>query len=333
MLGCFVCLVVVGFLVTRVLPGQEAPGLRAVLVVLTVVIGALGATMLYLLYGYFTLAYTLDRQALTIRWGWSRYTVPLSAIERVGPALQVLAGYRRQAGASLPWPGYYLETYSLEQNLGIRTFATQPLHRQVVVCTADAYYALSPERPVRFMEELVRLRERTLPDDLATSKRLSDDPAALAMMQATHQLPIVAPDAAPRPRRAARPGVISATVRSANPAARRLSAPPGLLQDAIARTLLACAALINIAMFGYIFWRLPTLPDRVPLHFNALGQVDRIGQPYELLWLPGIVLAVTLVNVLLGLSIQRYDSFASRMLLTGPIITGFVAWVAVVNLA
>jgi hypothetical protein len=217
------------------------------------------------------------------------------------------------------------------EGIGVRTFATQPVHRQVAVCTADVVYALSPERPVRFMEELVRLRERvTQPAEAAERRpRVS---APVAPPEVTGQLPVVGER--PRPTRGPRPARPGQPPAAAGPvtAAGRLSAPLGALGDATGRSLLGAAALINLAMLGYIFWKLPAQPDRIPLHFNALGQVDRIGQPREILMLWGIALGVVVVNALLALSIQRYDAFAARLLLAGPIVTGLVAWVAVVNL-
>jgi hypothetical protein len=326
LLGLLTCLVVTAFLLLRVLPGQESSGMRAVLIVFVVVGAAMAATLAYLLYGYFTLVYILDRQQLTIRWGWSRYVIPLASIEFVGPAQQVLEGQR--PGASVPWPGYYLEAYPLMEGIGVRTFATQPVHRQVAVCTADLVYALSPERPVRFMEELVRLRERvTQPPPVRRPEGAPVAPAA-----ATQPLPVVGP--APRPpgpRRGPAPAAPPAPTAT-GAASGRLSAPLGILGDNAARALLGIAAALNLAMLGYIIWRLPLQPDRIPLHFNALGQVDRIGQPREILLLWGVAVGVLVANVLLALSVQRYDSFAARLLLAGPVLTGLVAWVAVVNL-
>jgi hypothetical protein len=113
---------------------------------------------------------------------------------------------------------------------------------------------------------------------------------------------------------------------------QRPSAPPGVLRDRAARALLVLAGAMNLTMLGYIFWRLPFAPELIALHFNALGEPDRIGEPREILLLPAIAVGVLVGNVLLALSVQRYDSFAARLLLAGPIVTGAVAWVAVYNL-
>jgi hypothetical protein len=116
------------------------------------------------------------------------------------------------------------------------------------------------------------------------------------------------------------------------PNAGRLSAPPSILRDRLAQVQLGLAGALVVGMLVFIIWKLPSLPDRIPLHFNALGTVDRIGQPGEILWLPALAGAVFLSNLLLALSVQRYDPFAARLLLAGPIVTAMVAWVAVVNL-
>lgn len=352
LLAFLACLAATIFLAVRVLPAQDTPGMWGVLVVFIAVLGALALTVAYLLYGYFTLTYLMEPRALTIVWGASRYVIPLAAVEYVGPATQILGG---RTGASVPWPGYYLESYPMPEGMSVRTFATQPLHRQVAVCTAHTIYALSPERPVRFMEELVRLREQRsagMAQPSATpSARARRAPAVLPAeegggtalpINATQPLPAVTRGAVPA-RRARGAGSMPATPlvppasmgdtsgRLAMPGSR-LSAPPGVLRDGVARALLVLAGAINLALLGFIIWKLPFLPERIPLHFNALGQVDRIGQPREIFVLPAITLGVMLVNALLAVSIQRYDAFAARLLLAGPIVAGLVAWVAVANL-
>lgn len=338
LLGLFICTAVSLFILWRVLPNQDSPGLQAVLVVAVAVTGALGVILAYLLYGYFTMGYGLDRQALTVRWGRSRYTIPLAAIEYVGPATQVLEGQR--PGTTLPWPGYYLEVYPVFDGMTVRTFATQPLHRQVMICTTDTLYALSPERPIRFMEELVRFRER-----VASGAGTADDGAGAAtaasggrprsapmpMIDSTQQLPVVSREVIAQ-RTTVRPTANSTPVEASPAAGRRLSAPPDLLADRAIQLLLGLALVVVMSMVVFIFIKLPSLPDRIPLHFNSLRQVDRIGQPGEILWLPGLTIVVIIANTLLALSVQRYDTFAARMLLIGPLVTGLVAWVAVYNL-
>lgn len=364
LLALFVCLSIAAFLLWRVLPDQDSPGLQAVLVVFIAVLVAGGVILTYLLYGYFTMSYLLDRQQLIIRWGRSRYSIPLSSIEYVGQASQILEGQR--PGTNLPWPGYYLEAYPAFNGVSVRTFATHPLHRQVMICTPEAFYALSPDRPIRFMEELVRLRERvsTPPPEARASNEGAPRAPTFASGH-TQQLPSInqfleptatsrlgrripapaseppaTPTAAAGARAAARPmsaGRAGRALPAANAPAptspdRRPSAPPALWHDRGARILFGGALLLVVGMVIFIFVKLPTLPDRIPLHFNALGQVDRIGQPGEILWLPGIVVSVILANALLALSVQRYDAIAARLLLAGPIVTGLIAWVAVVHL-
>lgn len=59
----------------------------------------------------------------------------------------------------------------------------------------------------------------------------------------------------------------------------------GLIASAIALTLMA----------GVMIWAYQTLPEgRIPLHWNAAGQVDRWGTRTEALWSLAIIPAVTL---------------------------------------
>ncbi|MCB9444550.1 MAG: DUF1648 domain-containing protein [Ardenticatenaceae bacterium] len=63
-----------------------------------------------------------------------------------------------------------------------------------------------------------------------------------------------------------------------------------------AHLLLAASGLLNLALFGYLTAVYNHLPAQVPLHFNQLGQVDRLAAPNRLFLLPLIGLTVWLVN-------------------------------------
>ena len=60
-----------------------------------------------------------------------------------------------------------------------------------------------------------------------------------------------------------------------------------------------------------------SLPEHLPMHWNAQAQVDRIGSPAELLRLPVFALAVWLANVVFGWWAQRRERAATRLLLAG----------------
>lgn len=67
------------------------------------------------------------------------------------------------------------------------------------------------------------------------------------------------------------------------------------------RVVMGLTAAIIVSTGLYIYKTIPTLPDKIPMHYNLYGQVDRFGSPNEL-WMPyGIgVFIVILMTVLRG---------------------------------
>lgn len=56
------------------------------------------------------------------------------------------------------------------------------------------------------------------------------------------------------------------------------------------------AALLLLALWSFVLWQLPALPERMPIHFDHTGQADAYGHKNLLLILPGI--ATVLAGVL-----------------------------------
>lgn len=64
-----------------------------------------------------------------------------------------------------------------------------------------------------------------------------------------------------------------------------------------------CIGLLTF--LGSVFlllWQWDNIPDKVPGHYNALGEVDRWGEKWELLFLPGIG---AIILILLGV-LERF---------------------------
>ncbi|MPY65900.1 DUF1648 domain-containing protein [Deinococcus sp. SDU3-2] len=59
------------------------------------------------------------------------------------------------------------------------------------------------------------------------------------------------------------------------------------------RVLLGVAVGLPLLSLAALLILLPSLPEQVPLHFNAAGEADRFGSPLELLTLPLIGLGLT----------------------------------------
>lgn len=95
---------------------------------------------------------------------------------------------------------------------------------------------------------------------------------------------------------------------------------------------LGLAFVVNAAAFAYVVSRYPNLPEFLPLHYNALGDVDYIGTRADSFKLPAIGTAVWLANALLGVFLYRYERLASHLLLASAVATQVVVLAAVVTI-
>jgi len=73
-----------------------------------------------------------------------------------------------------------------------------------------------------------------------------------------------------------------------------------LLADSLTWWLVGIAALLWLALLGYIALSYPDLPPSVPISFNSLGRADRIADKAALFTLPTAGVIVWLVNAFLG---------------------------------
>ena len=98
--------------------------------------------------------------------------------------------------------------------------------------------------------------------------------------------------------------------------------------DQTAWALLGAAAIINLALFGYLSIRFPGLDYQLPLHFNQLGQADRIGTKMELFALPIIGLIILATNLVLGLLLYRRERAGSYLLWGASAAVQALFWLA-----
>jgi hypothetical protein len=99
-----------------------------------------------------------------------------------------------------------------------------------------------------------------------------------------------------------------------------------LWSDRLARVLLLAGLILNILFFGYISLTYGDLPVRLPLHWNAQAQIDRIGTPAELLRLPLFATGIWLVNVVLAWWAAHRERAVSLFLLAGAVAAQVVFW-------
>ena len=105
---------------------------------------------------------------------------------------------------------------------------------------------------------------------------------------------------------------------------RVLTLGAGLWGDRVARILLLGGLLVCTLFFGYMSLVYNGLPNILPLHWNSQGQIDRVGDPQELLRLPVIALGIWLLNTVLAALVRRRERAATLFLLAGAVAVPFV---------
>ena len=85
--------------------------------------------------------------------------------------------------------------------------------------------------------------------------------------------------------------------------------PPAVL------ALAGLTLLANGGLWLYVVLRLPSLRPELPIHYNAAGQVDRIGVRSELFILPAIGAVALAINLGLSAILARRDKQLCLVLL------------------
>ncbi|MBL7066140.1 MAG: DUF1648 domain-containing protein [Anaerolineae bacterium] len=112
---------------------------------------------------------------------------------------------------------------------------------------------------------------------------------------------------------------------------------PGFLnwpiwQDWLGLALLATGFLAVLALIGLLCFEFPTLPRLVPLHFDAVGNPDRLGLRGQIFIIPLIGLLALLLNGVLGWVAYRYERVASYLLWGGTILIQVLVWAAALGI-
>lgn len=102
--------------------------------------------------------------------------------------------------------------------------------------------------------------------------------------------------------------------------------------DRLVHVLLVLGLLLNLALFAYVGWRYRALPESLPLHFDSLGQPDRLGMRSEIFKLPAIGLLLFVLNSLVGLAIQRWEKPGAYLLLGVTAVVQVLFGLAALNM-
>lgn len=107
-----------------------------------------------------------------------------------------------------------------------------------------------------------------------------------------------------------------------------------LKEDSLGVGLLVLSVLLFLLLVLWLGSNYSSLPDLLPLHFDAQGHPDRIGERGEIFVLPAIGLFVNLVNIAAGLVARlRFGMiFAAYLLWSGALLVQLLLWVAIWNI-
>lgn len=276
-------------------------GASRVVWVVTLAASAAGIVALWRrLRGLSTMRYILGEDHLRIEWRDVVRHIPYDDMLSVTYHLRdhVELPYREPY-----WPGYRVSTIRTREGIW-HSWATVPPHRRVRISTPVATFAISPERPVLFIQELER---RRLGRGLNTPADAS--PANIAV-------PVSA-----QTRRRERGSAIAA-VREAIAVFR-----DDLLTDRISSTLVAIGIIIPVFLLAYTFNEVDFLPERIPLHWNDRGEPTVVGGSSSIWLLPLLALSVLVVNSALATLVIRFDRVAARLLVSmTPVVQVTVAF-------
>ena len=99
-----------------------------------------------------------------------------------------------------------------------------------------------------------------------------------------------------------------------------------LLPSLLAATLLVLLVLTAVVV------RFDSLPDQIPLHFDATGQPNLIGPKFDLLRLPFLGLVVMVLNFALGVIVHPREPLVARVLWVCAAVVELVLLVGVLRL-
>lgn len=85
-------------------------------------------------------------------------------------------------------------------------------------------------------------------------------------------------------------------------------------KDKLAVSIFVLAGVILLGTGLYMYSKAPSLPSKVPIHYNIRGEIDRYGSPQELYTPLGIALGVIVMMAGINLSLARNNKTSVRMM-------------------
>ena len=96
--------------------------------------------------------------------------------------------------------------------------------------------------------------------------------------------------------------------------------------------MLGSAALLLLALLGYISLNYLDFPQALPIHFDSLGRADRIASRVFLFTLPAAGAIVWGINFILGSLIYRREKIGAYLLWGSTIAMQLGLWMALLTI-
>lgn len=102
--------------------------------------------------------------------------------------------------------------------------------------------------------------------------------------------------------------------------------------DRLAHGLWVGALALNLGLFAYLCALYPGLPPIMPVHFDALGEVDRLAPAVVLFIVPAIGALGLLLNGFVGFLIHARQRLGTLLLWGGTVVIQSYLWIAVLGI-
>ncbi|MBN9388273.1 MAG: hypothetical protein J0I20_09500 [Chloroflexi bacterium] len=103
-----------------------------------------------------------------------------------------------------------------------------------------------------------------------------------------------------------------------------------LWHDNLGRGLIALGIILNMFIYFSMLLRYNDFPDILRIHFNKVGQVDRLGDRSELMFLPLIGLVTIIANDILGAFVQLKEAIPAYLLYAAGVLLQVLVGIALV---
>jgi hypothetical protein len=103
-------------------------------------------------------------------------------------------------------------------------------------------------------------------------------------------------------------------------------------RDRMAWTLVGLGLLANLSLHVYLTFVFDQLPQMLPVHFNVVGQADRIASRTEVLRFPQVALVMLVLDLILGFVTYRRQRVAAYLIWGGGLVLQWLVWGAVLTI-